>query len=206
MEASAMFYSRNRAQTAGVLGMFGAALFFVGLLIEYDYGLFPPGSGTLYVLNQVQFTIAMACILVMLWQMRGMRVGGNGRFARITLTIFPIGWAMLIMGNLVSLLTGNADNLLYPLGGLTSMLFGLLAGIAVASNRNWSGWGRFALLWQGLYNLLVMVVLPLVLTGSIEPTLLTESLWMAAWFLLGLALFQSTHKEIMVDAQARTAV
>ena len=75
-----MFQNYNRAQTAGALGMFGAALFFVGLLVEYHYGLFPPGSGTLYVLNQVQFTVAMICMLAMLWQMRGMRVGGNGRF------------------------------------------------------------------------------------------------------------------------------
>ncbi len=201
-----MFQNHNRAKTAGVLGMFGATLFFVGLLIEYHFGLFPPGNGTLYVLNEVQFTVAMTCILVMLWQMRGMRAGGNGRFARITLTIFPIGWALLIGANLISLLTGNADNLLYPLGGLTSMLFGLLAGIAVALNRSWSGWGRFALLLQGVYNLLVMMILPLVLTGSIDPTLLTESLWMATWFLLGLALFQSTHEEKSIDAQARTAV
>ena len=201
-----MFRNNNRIQTAGMLGMFGAALFFVGLLIEYHYGLFPPGNGTLYVLNQVQFTVAMVCILVMLWQMRGMQMGGNGRFARITLTIFPIGWAALIVANLIGLLTGNADNLLYPLGGLTNMFFGLLAGIAVALNRSWSGWGRFALLLQGVYNLLVMMVLPLILTGSIDPTLLTESLWMATWFLLGLALFQSTREEQPIDAQTRTAV
>ncbi|HFQ94842.1 MAG TPA: hypothetical protein ENK32_12575 [Anaerolineae bacterium] len=110
----------------------------------------------------------------------------NGRFARITLTIFPIGLMMIIAADLVSLLTGSADNLLYPLGGLTTMLFGLLAGIAVARNKNWSGWGRFALLLEGLYQL--MMVLPLILIDS-EPTLLTESLWMATWFLLGLALF-----------------
>jgi len=117
-----------------------------------------------------------------------------------------MGWALLIGANLIGLLTGNADNLLYPLGGVTSMLFGLLSGIAVALNRNWLGWGRFALLLQGVYDLLVMMVLPLVLTGSIDPTLLTESLWMATWLLLGLALFQSAHKGKLADAQARTAI
>lgn len=201
-----MFQNYNRAQTAGALGMFGAALFFVGLLVEYHFGLFPPGSGTLYVLNQVQFTVAMTCMLAMLWQMRGMRVGGNGRFARITLTIFPIGWGLLIVANLISLLTGNSDNLLYPLGGVMNLLFGLLAGIAVALNKNWSGWGRFALLLQGLYYLLIMMVLPLMLTGSVEPTQLTESLWMVTWFLLGLALFQFAHQGKMTDAHPRTAV
>jgi hypothetical protein len=188
-----------------MLGMFGAALFFAGLLIEYQYGLFPPGDGTLYVLNQVQFTAAMTCILVMLWQMRNIRAGGNGRFARITLTIFPIGWAMLIVANLIGLFAGSGDNLLYPLGGLTSIVFGLLAGISVALNRNWSGWGRFALLIQGLYNLLVMMVLPLALTGSVDPTLPTESLWMATWFLLGLALTQYAPNEEAVGARAEMA-
>ena len=57
------------------------------------------------------------------------------------------------MANLISLFTGNADNLLYPLGGLTNMFFGLLAGIAVALNRSWSGWGRFALLLQGVIGM-----------------------------------------------------
>ena len=56
--------------------MFGAMLFFVAL-IEYHFGLFPPGNGTLFVLNQVQFYVAMTCILVMLWGMRGAKAGAN---------------------------------------------------------------------------------------------------------------------------------
>ena len=182
-------FHRNRSQLAGSLGMFGALLFFVGLLIEYRYGLFPPGSGTLFVINQMMFFVAMGCILLMLWGMRQARAGGNGRFARITLTIFPIGWAALLLGGIVSLLTGNADNLFFPLGGLTVMVFGLLAGIAVALGKNWQGWSRFAPLLQGVYYLLVMMILPPILTGSNEPTFLTESLWMLTWFLMGLAMF-----------------
>ncbi len=57
-------FHENRTRTAGILGMLGAVLFFIGLLIEYRFGLFPPGSGTLYVLNQVQFLVAMSGILV----------------------------------------------------------------------------------------------------------------------------------------------
>lgn len=180
---------KNSSQMTGVFGMVGALLFFVGLLIEYRYDLFPPGSGTLYVINQIMFFVAMGCILLMLWGMRQMRAGGNGRFARITLTIFPIGWAALLLGGIVSLLTGNADNLFFPLGALTVMVFGLLAGIAVALGKNWQGWTRFMPLLQGVYYLLVMMILPPILTGSNEPTFLTESLWMLTWFLMGLALF-----------------
>jgi len=74
------------------------------------------------------------------------------------------------------------------------MVFGLLAGIAVARNKNWSGWGRFALLLLGMYNLATFLA-PLALTGDIEPTLLTESIWIAIWFLVGLAFYQASNQE-----------
>jgi hypothetical protein len=187
---------RNSGQLTGILGMFGACLFFVGLLIEYQYGLFPPGSGTLYMINQIMFYVAMSCILVMLWGLRAAKAGGDGRFARITLTVFPIGWATLVLGGIVGLITGYYDNPLVPLGFLTILLFGLLAGIAVVIGKNWRGWTRFAPLLQGLYYLLVMMILPPILTGSNDPTLLTESLWMATWFLMSLALFVNERQTI----------
>lgn len=130
------------------------------------------------------------------------QAGGNGRFARISLTIFPIGWAALIVGGIVSLITGNADNLFFPLGGLTTMLFGLLAGIAVVIGKKWHGWTRFAPLLQGVYYLLVMMIFPPILTGSIEPTFLTESLWMATWFLMSLALYMNGRQAVRVTGVA----
>jgi hypothetical protein len=186
---------KNRTQIAAVAGMFGALLFFVSLLIEYRYDLFPPGSGSLFVINQIMFYVAMSGILVMLWGMRKARAGGNGRFARITLTIFPIGWAALILGGVISLISGNFDNLLFPIGGLM-MIFGLLTGITVAAGKQWSGWSRFAPVLQGVYFLLVMMILPPILTGSNDPTLLTESLWMVTWFLMGLALFVNAKTSV----------
>ena len=186
-----MFFS-DRSQTAGFLGMVGSILFFVGLLIEYRYGLFPPGSGTLYVFNQIMFLVAMSGILVMLWSMRDVQAGGDGRLARVSLTLFPIGWAVLILGGIFSLITGSTENLLgllFPIGALTILLFGPLSGIAVARHKSWQGWTRFAPLLQGVYYLSVMMILPPILTGSNEPTFLTESLWMVTWFLMGLALY-----------------
>ena len=191
--------SENRTRTAGILGMLGAVLFFIGLLIEYRYELFPPGGGTLYVLNQVHFIVAMSGILVMLWGMRAAKAGGSGRLASISLTLFPIGWAMLILGGIISLISGNADSILYPLGGLTILIFGLLAGIAVVKGQKWQGWTRYVPLLWGLYFLLVMMILPLILTGSPEPTLLTESLWMVTWFLMGLALTVQGETAVVVE-------
>jgi len=178
----------NHTRTAGILGMVGAVIFFLGLLVEYRYGLFPPGSGTLYKLNQLQFMAAMSCMLVMLLGLRAARAGGDGRFGRITLTLFPIAWATLIVGGVIGLFTGNTDNILTPLGGLTGLLFALLAGIAVAVAGKWRGWTRYALLLQGVYSVLQVIVMTLI-NGSPDPTLLTESLWMATWFLTSLALY-----------------
>ena len=191
-------------RVAGLVGMGGAALFCAGLLTEYRYGLFPPGDGSpVYVLNQVQFLGAMSAIGAMLWEIRADRAGGDRRLARLCLTLFPLGWFALIAGGVVSLITGNADNLFYPLGGLTFMLFGLLSAIFVAVAGKWRGWTRFALLLEAVYYLLVMMVLPLVLTGSAEPSLLTESLWMATWFVLGLALTRQERRRRVPGALTR---
>ncbi len=193
-------FQENHTRTAGILGMLGAVLFFSGLLIEYRYDLFPPGSGPLYVLNAIQFYVAMSGILVMLWGMRAAKAGGNGRLASISLTLFPIGWAMLILGGIISLISGNADNILFPLGGLTILIFGLLAGIAVFKGQKWQGWTRYVPLLWGLYFLLAMMILPLILNGSPEPTLLTESLWMVTWFLMGLALTVQGRTAVILEA------
>ena len=193
-------------RVAGLLGIGGAALFFAGLLTEYRYGLFPPGDGSpAYVLNQVQFPGAMIGIGAMLWEVRTDRAGGDSRLARLCLTLFPLGWFALIAGGVVSLITGNADNLFYPLGGLAFMLFGLLSATFVAVAGKWRSWTRFALLLQGVYYVLVMMLLPLLLTGSIEPTLLTGSLWMATWFVLGLALAQQKQQRPVPGAPAHDA-
>ena len=190
-------FQEKYTKMAGILGMLGAVIFFLGLLVEYRYDLFPPGGGTLYVLNQVQFLLAMCCMLVMLLGLRAARAGGDGRFARITLTLFPIAWAMLIVGGLIILFTGNGDNILVPLGGLSGLLFALLAGIAVAFAGKWQGWTRYALLLQGLYSVLQVVVMTII-NGSPDPTLLTESLWMATWFMTSLALYVNGKTAVAV--------
>lgn len=194
--------SNKWTQTSGIAGMSGAVLFFIALLIEYRYGLFPPGNGALYVANQLMFFVAMTGILIMLVGMRQSRAGGDGILARVSLTLFPIGWAAIILGGIMNLFTYNEDIPLIPLGALTMLLFGLLSGIEVARSGPWQGWTRRAPLLQGLYYLLVMMILPPLLTGSNEPTLLTESAWMATWFLMGMALFQNGAMKVATKPAA----
>lgn len=177
----------NRLQTAGLLGMGGAVLFFANLLIEYRYGLFPPGSGTLYVTNQVMFFVAMTGLVIMLWGLRQSGAGGDGRLARFSLTLFPLGLAAIILGGISGLFTQSEDSPLIPIGALIMLVFGLLSGIAVARAARWQGWTRYAPLLQGVYY--AILVVSNALSGFGGPTLLTESLWMGTWLLISLALY-----------------
>ena len=165
-------------------GMFGAAFFFINLLVEYQYDLFPPGSGPAYVANALGFYASMIGLLLMLVGMWRARAAGEGRFGRLALGLFIAAWTALILGGFISLFTGNADFFLLAVGGLGGLLGSLLTGIAVLLARRWTGWERFAPLAQGLFMPSIMI-----LRGTPEPTFIIEAVWMALWFLTSLALY-----------------
>jgi hypothetical protein len=83
-------------------------------------------------------------------------------------------------------------DLVILVGAVASTLGGFLAGIAVAVAGRLPSLWRFAPLTQGLYQLVAF--LRVVLLGQ-EPTQLTESLWMATWFLIGLSLLMASRDE-----------
>lgn len=169
----------------GQVGMFGAVWFFLNLLIEYGYNLFPPGTGWLFVTNQLMFFVAMVCLLWLLIGLWQNRVTGERWYGRFPLGLFIFGWATLTIASFITVFTGNNEMILYPIGG-AGMLFGsLLTGIATAVFGQWRGWHRFAPLYLGLINPVSMII-----RGEFEPNLLVESLWMAGWFLVGFALYQ----------------
>jgi hypothetical protein len=191
--------SNKRTSMPGIVGMAGALVFFIALIIEYRYGLFPPGGGALFAANQIMFIVAMTGLFVLLLGMRMDKVGGDGWPARLILTFFPLGWLALILASSISLIDGSGDNLLYPIGGLSNLLFGLLTGIVVLRAGRWQGWTRFAPLLQATYYLVIMFGLTPILTGSIEPTFLTESLWMVTWFLMGVALYKNGAARVVPE-------
>jgi hypothetical protein len=179
----------NRFRFAGLSCMVAALLWIVALLIEYDYNLFPPGSGPLFVMNQSMFAFAMVGYILGILGLFRARAAG-GWFGKITLGLFLTGWVAIFLALVVSLLTGStALELLAPIGGILGNLGGLLAGIAIALARRWHGWQRFAVLIYGLYFLLV-IVLPNIIAEQ-EPTLITESGWALAWLLIGAAVYTS---------------
>lgn len=172
-----------------VAGMAGALFFFINLLIEYRYDLFPPGSGPLFVANALGFYASMIGLLLMLVGMRRARAAGDGRFGRLALGFFIAAWTALILGGFISLFTGNADFFLLPVGGLGGLLGSLLTGIAVLLARRWTGWQRFAPLAQGVFMPSMMI-----LRGTPDPTFIIETVWMGLWFLTSLALYTESSK------------
>lgn len=175
---------RNNNSLFAIAGMAGAVIFILNLVIEYRFDLFPPGSGPLYVANQLGFFAGMIGLLIMLVGLWRARAAGDGWFGRLALGLFITAWSLLILGGFISLFTGNSDSFLQPIGGLGGLLGALLTGIAVVFARRWTGWQRFAPLAQGLFMPSVMII-----RGGFEPTFVIEVVWMGLWFLTSLALY-----------------
>lgn len=143
----------------GMVGMYAAVLFLIALFVEYAFGLFPPGDGSvLYYFDQALFFIAQIGLLFLLFELWRAKVAGDGIFGKISLGIFISALIALLIAQAVSLLANNPDVLLYPIGGVLQFIGCLLTGIAVVIAKRWEGWQRFVL-------------------------------WQVTWFLTGLALF-----------------
>ncbi len=180
--------SKNHTRTHSIIGMASAVLWLIALVIEYRYGLQPPGNGSiLYFADQAMFFIALAGYLIMLLGLWKSKAAGEGVFGKISLGLFIAGLVSLLIAQIVQWLTKNPDFFLFPIGGISQLLGGFLTGIAVITARRWTGWQRFAPLLQGLYYLFVLF-LPIAISNQ-APSQLTESLWQVTWFITSLALF-----------------
>ena len=177
--------SSHRIRTAGMSCIAGAVVWIIALVVEYSFGLKPPGTGTLFYLNQAMFLVAMGGFVMgivgLIW--------GDGWFGKLALGLFAAGWIVLIVAGIVAAINGNYDLPLFPIGGLVSTVGGLLAGIALAVARRWHGWQRWSVLLYALYYLAALM-LPLIIANQ-APTLITESFWGLAWMVIGLAVYTS---------------
>ncbi len=185
--------NRQQLQLSGLAGMPSAVIWLVALVVEYRYGLLPPGNGTpLYGIDQGAFFVAQAGYVVMLLGLWRSNAAGTGRFGRIAVGVWVTGLAALLVAQVVQWLTADPNFFLFPLGGMLQLLGGLLTGIAVATAKRWGGWQRWAPLLQALYFLFVLL-LPIILFNQ-GPSQLAESLWQVTWFITSLALLsQAAH-------------
>ena len=183
----------GRIRGAGIVLMGAGLLWAVAILIEYRYGLKPPGQGTLYAINQSMFFVAQAGYLTGIFGLMWARAAGDGWFGKISLGLFAFGWSMLLVAEPLAWMTRDNNLALFPIGGLAAMLGGLISGIAVIGAGRWKGWRRFSVLFYALFYLLALL-LPLFIKNQ-GPTLVTESLWGLAWLPIGGALVSQARIE-----------
>ena len=183
----------------------GRALVLAGVMwsimtvVQFRYGLFDHSAGSAYLAHQVVAMIAVALIIGGLWLLGRARVAGDGRYARVVLVLFVAGWALILIGGLSNLASGDGTGPLATLGmvlpavgGSFNTLTGLLLGVAVARADRLPGWRRWSVLVYALYYLVVLW-LPVAVTGQ-PPTLVPEVGWGVVWIVVGVAAVTSQHQ------------
>lgn len=194
--------TRSRIRVAGRVLTGAGLLWAIAILIEYHYSLKPPNHGLLYALDQGMFFIAQAGYVLGIFGLMWARAAGDKWIGRVSLGLFALGWIVLLVAAPLAWITRDNNNALFPIGGLTAMLGGLLAGIAVALAGRWSDWRRFTVLFYSLYYLCGMI-LPLII-WNYGPTLIRESLWGLAWLPIGFSLVSHARAHrIAMPAAAR---
>ena len=178
--------------------MVASAVWIVALVVEYQFGLQPPGDGSaLYSADQAAFTLAELGYLLMLIGLFRSRAGGDGTFGRAGIGIWAIAIGALVLGQLLQLL-GVVVIPLLPVGGLGQVLGSILAAIAIWRARRWKGWRRLAPAIWATYTFILFVAIATGMPGlstpagapsTTSPSELAEAVWQVAWFLVGLALY-----------------
>lgn len=186
----------NRIRNTGLVCMAAAILWIVAISIEYPLHLQPPGSGTVYNLNQAMFLVAITGYVIGIAGLIWSQAAGNGWFGKIALSLFGLGWIMIIIATILSFFSGDNDSFLFPLGGLSASLGCLLSGIAIATAKRWPGWQRWSVLIYAIYYWAALF-LPLVIANQ-EPNQITETIWGLAWLLIGFALYSNSRNPEMV--------
>jgi len=178
--------------------MVASAVWIVALVVEYRFGLRPPGDGSaLYRADQAAFALAQLGYLLLIVGLARSHAGGDGTFARISLGIWTVAIAALVIAQFLGLI-GVVVIPLLPIGGLGQLIGSILTAIAVWRARRWRGWRRWAPAIWAIYTFVLFVAIATGMPGLATPALapyptspseLAEAGWQVTWFLMGLALF-----------------
>lgn len=176
----------DRERRAG-LALLAAALLWMGaIVLEYRFGLQPPGHGVLLYLDQALFVVAELGFVAGILGVLGSGAVGTSRLGRGALVLFALGWIIEAIAAPLVLLTGDANLALLPIGGLCAFVGSLVAGIVVAVAGRWPGWRRWSVLCYSLYYTLVLFLPAIVAQRG--PGFAAELLWGLAWVPMGYAL------------------
>jgi len=147
--------------------------------------------------NQVMFLVAITGFVIGILGLLWSHAAGNGWFGKIVLSLFALGYIVIMVATTLSLFSGNSSQL-FPLGGFSASLGCLFSGIAIVIAKRWQGWQRWSVMIYALYYWAALF-LPLVIANQ-EPNQITETIWGLAWLLIGLVLFTNSRNSEMVTA------
>lgn len=152
----------------------------LGSLLAGQQDAAAPLFGLVAALNAVSHLLLLAGVV----GLARAGVAGRGILAITGLGVTMLGWAVLVLAEMVWL-SGATPDALYGIATLALGLGPILGGIAIARAGRWTGWHRFTLLAGGLY-------VPLVLLPSMTMPGLAMNyaigLWGVCWLLVGVAL------------------
>ena len=164
-------------RTMGGVGLLATALWAVGIALQFGS---PDEHSTAYMFGEVLIWIGFVGFTAFIIGMLVSGVAGRGIFARIALGVWAFGHLSIVIGGVLESVTGDADNVFYPVGGLAQILGGVASAVVVARAGVLEGWRRWTpLAWLVTY----LGVFTTLFNETDQPTVLTLVLfllWLAA--------------------------
>jgi hypothetical protein len=121
-----------RIRAAAAIGLAGSAL----SAVDWVLMLGNPAEATgLWYLGGAIGQVAMIAMTVLVLGMFAARETGAGATGRGFLALWALGLAILLVGGVQSLIAGNQDTILFPIGGITATLAALVSSIFIACNE-----------------------------------------------------------------------
>ena len=175
----------DRVRTASVLCAVGGAGWLVNGVLSL---VISQPSGAAFVAAQVFWIIIQSLLLI---GVVGLALSGAapGWFGGIALGIALLGRVDFVLAEIHSLVIGDDDSFLLPLGALITAVGMMLVAIAVLHAKRWGGWQRFTPLLVGVYPFVTMF--PFIFITE-EPSMLAITGWGLPWLLLGYAIWSNS--------------
>jgi len=177
----------------GSIGMAGATLWILSLILEYSLGLQPPaGEGLLYTANQFLAFIALVCVAVGYFGIRSSG-GVTTRFGHMSVWLFSVGYFLIVLGGIFALILKADDSpifILLPIGGLLMAIGAIFTGFSVMKANTWLGWRRYIPLTYAAYLWLAIMIPNILGFYSDGPGFVPELFQGIGLLLVGLAALQ----------------
>jgi hypothetical protein len=178
------------ARKAGIIGMIGAVLWIISVVMQYGFGM---GEGN-PLHNALHEVIALTALISINVGFLGLIWGGafRGWFGTLAVGVHVLAYTLIVLAGIAALLLGDAAGpllLLFPIGGALEGVAQMLIAVAALATARWEGWQRWMPLLYSIYGILA-VGLPLVLgvtpDGPGMSIEIGQGVW---WFLVALAVY-----------------